>query len=78
MVQDVEVVVVVDRGDKYFSPESFYALRTPENEMKILWCDDLPPGYEVLGKVLLCTVPWVEGMKKKSSGFLEDDEDDLE
>ncbi len=78
VVEEVEVVVVIDRGDRKFKPDQFYAFRSPENQLLIQWRDSLDPGFEVLGKVVLCTVPWIEGMKKQSSGFLEDDEDEDE
>ena len=75
---DVEVVVVIDRGNKVFKSNVFFAFKSPQNEIVIRWSDKMPPGHEVLGKVVICMSPWVEGMRQKSSGFLEDDEDDTE
>ena len=78
MLVDVEVVVVIDRGNKVFKSGDFFAFKSPNNEIIIRWSDKVPPGHEVLGKIVLCTIPWVQGMKKRSSGFLEDDEDETE
>lgn len=75
---DVEVVLVIDRGNTAFKAETFYALKSPTNEVVIRWSDQMLPGYEIIGKVVMCTVPWVEGMRSKKSGFIEDDEDDTE
>ena len=76
VVQEVEVVVVIDRGDRVHRSDLFYAFKTPDNRVAIQWSDQIEPGYEVLGKVVLCTVPWVIGMKKQASGFLEDEDGD--
>lgn len=78
VAQDVEVVMVIDRGNRAFKPDTFFAIRTPDNKILIQWFDKASPNLEILGKVVLCTVPWVEGMKKVKSGFLEDDEEDDE
>lgn len=76
VIDDLETVVVIDRGDRVFNQEKFYAFRTPENKVVVQWSDRLEPGYEILGRVILCTVPWSEGMRTPKTGFVEDDEED--
>ena len=80
MPVNVEVVLVIDRGNKKFKAGDFYAFKNIQSPSKIIiqWCDKIPQNYEILGKCIICTIPWVEGMKKKSSGFIEDDEDETE
>ena len=78
VIDDLETVVVIDRGDRLFSQGKFYAFRTPENNVLVQWSDRVEPGFEVLGKVILCTVPWAEGLRSPKSGFVEDDEEDDE
>ena len=45
----------------------------PNNNLVIQWCDSERPEYQVVGKIILCCIPWTAAMKPKSSGFLEDD-----
>lgn len=78
LIVDVEVVLVIDRGNKAFKAETFFAWKSPANEVIIRWSDKMLPGHEIIGKVVMCTVPWVEGMRGKKSGFIEDDEEDTE
>jgi len=72
---EMEMMVVVDRGDTYFSPDNFYVFKTPENRLTVEWCQELQPGYEILGKVIVCTVPYLQSSTPKS-GFAEDGDDD--
>lgn len=78
LVEELEVVVVIDRGDREFNQERFYAFKSPENKVVVQWSDRMEPGFEILGRVILCTVPWTEGMRQPKSGFAESDEDDDE
>jgi hypothetical protein len=75
--EEVEVLVVVDRGDRDFNPENFYVFRTPENRLTVQWTDGaFEPGYDILGKVVVCVAPYVASMAAAATGFLEADEDD--
>lgn len=74
IVEEVEVLVVVDRGDRGFSPDSFFVFKTPKNDLSIMWCDEIPKDYVIMGKVVVCAIPFTESMKSKSTGFMEDDE----
>ena len=71
--EEVEMLVVVDRGDRYFTTESFYVFRTPQDSLVVQWADKVEPGFEVLGRVALCTVPYVPSMGTTSTGFAESD-----
>ena len=78
LTEDVEILVVVDRGDRYFTPECFYVFRTPQDTLVLQWADSLEPGYEVMGRVALCTVPYMPSMGTASTGFAESDGEDDE
>lgn len=75
---EVEMLVVVDRGDCAFNPDSFYAIRTPENTLKIQWMESISQDMDIMGKVVVATVPFVSAMLPPSNGFAEsgDDEDE--
>lgn len=72
---EVECLVVVDRADRKWSPNSFFVFRTPNNRLLIQWTDKVEKGFEILGKVVLVAVPWLPTMERKKSGWLEDDEE---
>ena len=76
--QDVEVVLVVDRVNTLFTSGAFFVFKLVDDSVVIKWCDSPPHDGDIaiLAKVVLCTIPWVEGMRKTKSGFLEDDEED--
>ena len=78
LTESTEILVVVDRGDKYFTPECFYVFRKPDDSLVVQWSDKIEDGYEVLGRVALCTVPYIASMATKSTGFAESDGDDDE
>jgi hypothetical protein len=71
--EDSEMLVVVDRGDIRLTKDNFYVFKTPNNELKIQWTDKLEKGYEIMGKVILCTIPFSEKNSPKKTGFLEED-----
>lgn len=77
-VEEVEMVVIIDRGNVEFNSDDFFAFRTPENEVVIKWSDVVEDGYDILGKVVMSMIPFSPGMVKEKSGFLEDEEDDGE
>jgi hypothetical protein len=74
-VEDYEMLVVIDRKDKEFSREHFYLFKTPENNMLIQWCDNIPNRFEIVGKVAVCFTPYLKSMQPKRTGWLEDDEE---
>jgi hypothetical protein len=72
---EVEVLLVVDRGDRELEVDQFYLLQASTGELTVLWVDELPEGYSVVGKVVEVAVPFSEGMRKKPTGFLEEDDE---
>ena len=75
LIEEAEMLVVVDRGDLKVTRDNFYVFRTPNNDLKIEWTDKLEQGYQVLGKVLLCTIPYNAANESKKTGFLEEDDE---
>ena len=75
LVEEAEMLVVVDRGDLKVTRDNFYVFRTPNNDLKIEWTDRLEQGYEVLGKVILCTIPYNAANAPKKTGFMEEDDE---
>ena len=78
IVEDVEMIIVIDRADRRFNPDEFFIFRTPDDQLSIQWMDEVEDGYEVMGKVITSMSPFVPGMYKEKSGFAEDDDDDEE
>lgn len=70
-----EVLVIIDRARTSFTPSKFFAFAGPDDSVEIRWFDALPQGYNVLGRVELVVIPFLESMKKKASGFLEEEDD---
>jgi hypothetical protein len=75
LVEEAEMLVVVDRGDLKITRDNFYVFRTPNNDLKIQWTDKVEKGYEVLGKVILCTIPYNAANAPKKTGFMEEDDE---
>jgi hypothetical protein len=72
---ECEILLLIDRGDTAFTPSKIYVFRTPANTLSIRGCDSVPIGHSVLGRVVLCTLPFVPSMKKRKTGFMEEDEE---
>lgn len=72
-VEEVEMLVVIDRADTSFNSEDFFIFRTPDDRLVIQWSDEMPEGHVVMGRVAICAYPWTPAMQKKSTGFLEDE-----
>ena len=71
--EEVECVVVIDRGDFKFDPDLFYAFKTDTGELTFGSCDRVPAGYEIMGRIIHTCVPFHDKMQKKPTGFLEDE-----
>jgi len=71
----LEVLVVIDRSDREFSMENFYAFRNPSGEIEIINMSDEDPSYAILGRVVVCYLPKTK-TEKPSTGFLEDEDMD--
>lgn len=74
-IEDVEMIAVVDRGEKDFYSGDFFLFKDMNtNEFFIQWYEKLPPNHiEILGKIIQCAIPLTEKMKPVETGFLEDD-----
>ena len=72
---ECEVLIVIDRGDKTFEDDKFFAFSAPDGSVIVRWFQELPAGYSVLGRVVIVIVPYLESMMVKSSGFMEDQDD---
>lgn len=69
-----EVLILLDRSKQDFESDKFFAFSTPDGRVDIRWLDALPINCKVLAKVMLVTVPFLPSMKKRTSGFMEDDD----
>ena len=72
---EAEVLVVIDRAARTFENDRFYAFAAPDGATTIRWFEEIPAGYSIIGKVVIVVVPYLENMKIKSSGFMEDQDD---
>lgn len=70
-----QVLVLIERADKAFTPNKFFAFADPSGNVVIRWFDQVPAGYSILGRVLYATLPHLPQFGKKKSGWLEADED---
>merc|ERR1712232_301597 len=69
----VELLVLVDRGEKGFKERVFLVLDTAEG-LKIKAYNaksEMDPGVAILGRVVLVQIPWLPFMKATKSGFAE-------
>ena len=75
--EEVETLVLIDRGQTYFNPRHFFAFAAPDGAVVIRYFNDLPQedGWQILGRVMYVTLPHVESTAK-ASGFLEEEDDD--
>ncbi|KAJ1423178.1 hypothetical protein B484DRAFT_451996 [Ochromonadaceae sp. CCMP2298] len=75
LIEEVEMLVVVDRGDKGFNSADFYLFKDANGNTFIRWLDRPDfDAYDIMGKVMVCMVPFTDAMKRPKSGFLEDDD----
>lgn len=75
VVEEVEMLIVVDRGDVEIRSDNFYLISSPSNELLIrsINTKQIPSGFRVLGKIVLGTVPFTSAMLAKSTGWLEEE-----
>lgn len=73
--EDVEVLVVVDRGDVQFSTDKFYLCGHADGSHIIQWMETLPSDVRILGRIILCAMPITQGMRESSGGFSENGDD---
>jgi len=70
-----EVLVIIDREDRDFFVDSFYAVENSDGNIEITSLTD-SEGYNIIGKVVVCFLP-TPPAKKQSSGFMEDEDLDF-
>jgi hypothetical protein len=71
---DAEVLVLLDRAEREFVQDKFFAVAAPDGNIAIRWYDSLPAGHKVVAKVVMVTIPYLPAMNKKKSGFMEEDD----
>ena len=60
---------VIDTGLKHGT----VTLVSDQHKVEIGACSTVPPGWRILGKVIMTTVPWSTKMESKATGFLEEE-----
>lgn len=78
ITEPVDLIVLVDRARKHFSERKFLVLELEEDPGMISIGafgsrEELPSTAKILGHVTLVQIPWLPSMKKKKSGFMEED-----
>jgi len=74
----VEMVVVVDRGDLTFQRDRFYIFDRQHEGLIIGSCDQIPSNSQIVGRLIVCLMPFVKSTAAKATGFLEEDEEEDE
>ena len=74
--EEVELLVLVDRGEKGFKERVFLVLDTEEGVRIRAYnaVAEMEPGAVILGRVIVVKIPWLPYMKPTKSGFAEADE----
>jgi len=73
--EETEVLVCVDRDITVHQPNKFFVWKNAAGEIEIRWMENVPIGYEVLGQVMLVTIPHLATMAPAKTGFLEADDE---
>lgn len=77
MISEVEVLVVVDRGDFRYYDRGFFAYVAEDGAVTIRRMDGgsgdaPPPGFTIAGRVALVLLPFDEATMAKEGTFMED------
>ena len=73
--EEVEMLVVVDRGDTQFFSGEFFLFHDPRSQqLTIEWFDKRPAHLQIVGLIVQCALPMTETMWPVKTGFLEDDD----
>ena len=78
IVDPVDLIVLCDRSRNRFAERKFLVLETVENPGVINigafnTKDEMLASAKILGHVTMVQIPWLPSMKKKKSGFMEED-----
>lgn len=75
--EPVDLLLLVDRAKTGFAERKFHVVDIPGEGVIIRGFEtrgEIPEGSEILGRVVFVQVPWLPCMKKKKSGFMEDEQ----
>lgn len=73
----VDVLAIVDRSKNSYAERKFLVLEIPGEGVVIRAFPteaDMPASATILGRVVFVQLPWLPCMKKKKSGFGEEDQ----
>lgn len=75
----VDLVVLCDRARRHFAERKFLVMELEEDPGVIRIGafsskEEMPGTAKILGHVTLVQIPWLPSMKKKKSGFMEEDQ----
>lgn len=78
IVDPVDLIVLCDRSRNRFAERKFLVLEVESNPGVIHigafnTKDEMPSPSRILGHVTMVQIPWLPSMKKKKSGFMEED-----
>ncbi len=75
--EPVDLLAVVDRSKNRYAERKFLVVDLPGEGLVIrafATKAELPESATILGEVVFVQIPWLPCMKKKKSGFMEEDE----
>ena len=78
IVDPVDLIVLCDRSRNRFAERKFLVLEVESNPGVVHigafnTKDEMPTPSRILGHVTMVQIPWLPSMKKKKSGFMEED-----
>lgn len=78
ITEPVDLVVLCDRSRKHFAERRFLVLELDGNPGMITIAafnekGEIPSGAKIHGQVTFVQIPWLPMMKRKKSGFMEED-----
>jgi Rubisco Assembly chaperone C-terminal domain len=77
VVDDVDLVVLVDRAKNAFGERKFLVVDSPSSGLAIAAYNtkaEMPENAQILGQVELVQIPWLPCMQPSRTGFMEEDE----
>mmetsp|Transcript_15612 Transcript_15612/g.43085 ORF Transcript_15612/g.43085 Transcript_15612/m.43085 type:complete len:242 (-) Transcript_15612:86-811(-) len=78
IVDDVDLIVFVDRAERDFAERKFLVVAEPGSEFLTIGAyatkPEMPEGAEILGTVKVVQIPWLPSMAPTKTGFMEADE----
>ena len=73
------MLVVVDRGDRYYDSRKFFAYADANGAISIRrmdggYGDDAPEGWAIAGRVVLVKIPYDPATMAKAGTWMEEDD----